>query len=181
MAAQTKTEPINLLPGQQLDTTSGRVVSWLLSTFRIIVIFTEFIVVAAFISRFFLDASSNDLTDKIESKKEIISSFSKFEKEFKSTQRRLSIFSSLTSNDKKFTNIVQQISSLLPPDVAITDFTYSMGKFTLKANSISEQSIAQLISNLKSTNLFSKISVIDIDYRQSNAFISFTLDLTQKG
>jgi len=56
MAAK-KEKPINLLPKDSFaETTLGRVITWFLGTFRIMVIAVELVVVAAFLSRFWLDS-----------------------------------------------------------------------------------------------------------------------------
>ena len=48
-------EEINLLPQKGFEaTTAGRILAWILSTFRIIVIITELLVMVAFLSRFWL-------------------------------------------------------------------------------------------------------------------------------
>ena len=73
MAARKKNKEINLLPQEQFAaSTTGRVLAWVLSTFRMIVILTEMIVIIAFLSRFWLDIKSNDLTDEVDNQKKIV-------------------------------------------------------------------------------------------------------------
>ena len=60
-----KKQQVNLLPEKGFtSTTTGRVLTWILSTFRIIVIVTEIIVMIAFLSRFWLDAQNTDLSEE---------------------------------------------------------------------------------------------------------------------
>ena len=62
-----KKEPeINLLPQEEFEgSVIGRILKWGLSTFRIIVIIVEMVVMAAFLSRFWLDAKNSDLNEDI--------------------------------------------------------------------------------------------------------------------
>ena len=66
MAARKKSSRINLLPQEEFAaSTLGRILAWILSTFRILVIMTELIVILAFLSRFWLDARTTDLNEEI--------------------------------------------------------------------------------------------------------------------
>lgn len=80
-ARKKKTKAINLLPQEAFaKTTLGRTLTWLLSTFRIIVISVEMVVVVAFLSRFWLDARITDLNDELKQKQAVITSLATFEK-----------------------------------------------------------------------------------------------------
>ena len=84
---KSKKEEINLLPQKGFaSTTAGRILAWILSTFRIIVIVTEIIVMVAFLSRFWLDAQNTDLDEEITQKQALIAASLGFEKRFKQTQ-----------------------------------------------------------------------------------------------
>src|SRR3990167_1085348 len=97
MAAPKEKALINLLPQEEFESsTFGRVLKWLLSSFRIMVIITELVVMTAFLSRFWLDAKTTDLNDSIKQKQAVIESQNNFEKEFRKTQNRLVIFKEVT-------------------------------------------------------------------------------------
>ncbi len=180
MAAREKNNSINLLPNLQDEANvKARVLNWVLSSFRVIVIITEFVVILAFISRFFLDARSNDLTDQIKSKQAVIASFSKFENEFKNIQAKISIFSSITSEKNLNSSVFSKITSSLPNDIVLDSLTSDKDGINLKADSFSEQSIVQLISNLKATNLFSDITLTGFDMSEDNPFVTFTIKLNK--
>ena len=89
MAARKKRQ-INLLPQEEFAaSTLGRVLNWLLTTFRYIVIVTEIVVMTAFLSRFWLDAKSTDLNELIKQKQAVIAASADFEKEFRLTKDNL--------------------------------------------------------------------------------------------
>ncbi len=58
----------------------------------------------AFLSRFWLDAQHTDLNEEIQQKQAVIEATQNFESEFKDTQKRLSIFSKLATNDSPISN-----------------------------------------------------------------------------
>lgn len=177
-----KESKINLLPQEEFAaSTLGRILTWALSSFRIIVIITEMVVIIAFLSRFWLDARASDLNDSIKQKSAIISSMAETEKKFRDAQKRLRIFSSLTSVDKPFSDILNKIASSIPTDVSISSFTVGNGTVQLRAVSSSEQSIAQFIVNLDASGNFDDVSLVSADTDTENkSLLVFTLKLTSK-
>jgi Tfp pilus assembly protein PilN len=162
MAARKK-EEINLLPQRGFEsTTTGRVLAWILSSFRIIVIVTEIIVMIAFLSRFWLDAQNTDLTDELESKQAILASSLKFEKEFKETQNRLGVYSDITSYTLPKASIANTISTLLPPDIFLSSVVFSADAVAVSGISPNERSIQQFVVNLNSSDYFEKAHLLEI-------------------
>ena len=181
MTAPKKEKLINLLPKEEFaESTLGRALTWALSTFRIIVIVTELIVVCAFLSRFWLDAKITDLNDQIKQKSSIISSFSPLEKKFRQVQIKLSVFSTLTSNGQLVSKTIKTVYSYLPPDVFLNSFSYKDRGSNINATTLSEQSISQLIANLDSLGLFSKISLDQVNSQKNKASLNFNLTVTLK-
>lgn len=169
MAAQIKPK-INLIPQKGLETTTrGRVLLWVLTTFRVIVIATEIIVMAAFLSRFWLDAKNTDLTEEIEQKKDVLVASTEFENEFKQIQKRLEILSELTKSEKLITNSLKTVTSYLPPDIFLDSFSFSENKIALIGISPGEISVQQLIVNLQETENFEEVSLVSIDSETESA------------
>ncbi len=167
-------DQINLLPGLGFEaTTTGRILAWLLSTFRVIVIITEIIVMAAFISRFWFDTKVTDLSDEIKEKTAILSSYSNFEKEFKDTQTRLKIFSDFTKDEDMLPKTLNTITSFLPTDLFLTSLSLSENSLELLGSTPNERSIQQFITNLYSTEQFEEINIVDL---QSNIKTENLLD-----
>jgi Tfp pilus assembly protein PilN len=182
MAARKK-EEINLLPQRGFEsTTTGRILAWVLSSFRIIVIVTEIIVMIAFLSRFWLDAQNTDLSDELESKQAILASSLKFEKEFKETQKRLGVYSDLTSYTPPREDLANTVSSLLPPDIFLTSIVFSANNVGITGISPSELSVQQLVVNLNSADIFEETHLIEMksDEEDVNSLI-FQLKSTLGG
>lgn len=182
MAKKTKIQEINLLPQEEFEaSTIGRVLKWLLSTFRYIVISTEMVVMVAFLSRFWLDSRSADLTDAINQKKSIISSYSTFESNFRSVQQKLVTFNKFASTSQKASTLLQDISSRLPADVILTEITISDAKIQITAESGNENSASTFVSNLNSSSLLSSMALTSAESKQGSNTISFTINGIVKG
>lgn len=178
MSAQKK-EEINLIPqkGSEL-TTAGRILGWLLSTFRIIVILTELIVMTAFLSRFWLDAQNSDLSDEIEQKQAILMAFSDFEREFKDTQKRLKIYSDYTSKKYLISDLLTKITRTIPKDAFLTSINLSENKIHLEAITQDEKSIQQTVSNLSTIDIFKEVNLLGIETDKENVMtLKFNLEI----
>lgn len=183
MAAQKNQQLINLLPQEEFAaSTIGRILTWLMSTFRYIVIAVEMVVMLAFLSRFWLDAQNVDLNDLIKQKVAVLTASAKFEKDFKDTQKRLKIFSNILAVKNAPSLLLSTVVSYLPSDVSLVSFTGNVEEYQIKATSSSEGSVAQLIVNLEKSGSFDKVMVSNLDLsEQENGLITFNLSLTPKG
>ncbi len=183
MAARKKKRRINLLPQEEFAaSTLGRIVAWLLSSFRVIVILTEMIVMIAFLSRFWLDAKSADLNELIRQKQAVIASTSDFEKEFRETQYKLEIFSELTSEESMLAEYLESISSYLPPEVALSSFSIVGNQINIEGISSSERGLAQFIANLKTIDHFEEVFLTQISTDQeTQILLNFGLRIKAKG
>ena len=180
MAKNTKEPQINLLPQEEFEaSTFGRIIKWLLGTFRYIVIGTEMIVMVAFLSRFWLDAKSNDLIDAINQKKAIIASYSSFETQFRATQDKLKLFSQFANPAKKTSPILEDISSKIPSDVTLSEVSTDGSKIELTASASSESSASQFVTNLNSSTLLSNMAITTVQSKEN--ILIFTIKGTIKG
>ncbi len=149
-----------------------------MGTFRIIVIITEMIVMAAFLSRFWLDAKNSDLNDSISVKNAQIAAQSDFEKQFRNIQKKLSIFKGI-AQIKKSAATLEKVSSKVPGDVTISSISLEQSKGQVKGVSGSEQGIAQLVSNLRSDTFFKTANLGQINSAEDNESLTvFTVAIT---
>ena len=183
MAARKKAKNINLLPQEEFaSSTLGRVLAWALSTFRVIVIITEVVVMGAFLSRFWLDARVSDLNDEITQKRAVLEATSEFEENFKSAQQRLGIFTALASEETGAASTLETITSYIPTNVTLTSYNFLPHKATVKGVSASERSIAQFIANLESEESFGEITISQLGAAEDQVSqLLFTLDISLEG
>ncbi len=81
---------ISLLADAPFDLTlQGRIVNWLTTWGRAILVLVEVVVIGAFFSRFWLDRKNSDLSDDIRQKRAILESTLEFENDFRSLQKKI--------------------------------------------------------------------------------------------
>lgn len=173
---------INLLPQEEFaESTSGRVLHWLLSTFRYLVITTEMIVISAFISRFYFDSRLADLNDEIKQKEDFVKAYSDFEKEFKRTQSKLAVFGSMTQDSTRVSPLLESVVTMLPNDLSLTQLSFTAPQaVAIGGTSTSEESISQFIVNLQSLPEFESVELSGVESKANSPFINFTLNARLK-
>lgn len=162
-------EQINLLPQKGFESTvTGRILVWLLSTFRTIVIVTEIIVMVAFLSRFWFDARNTDLNDKIEQKKAILAASQDFELRFKDVQKRLKIYSELAKNEGQNSNLISTVTENLPSDIVLVEIEIETDVLRISGITANEKSIEQIIVNLDNTQILKETGLSEIKTSPNN-------------
>jgi Tfp pilus assembly protein PilN len=154
---------IEFLPQEDWEKgTWGKILKWALTVGRYIVIFTELVVILAFLSRFKLDRDLTDLGEKIKQQQAIITSWGSFEKEFRFLNRRLQLIEELKKNQPESNEVLEEIASLIPVDVVISDFSVSNKQLNLTANAFSEGSLSAFLRNLKNSKKFKNVILTQI-------------------
>lgn len=144
-----KKKAINLLPLEEFNaSTTGRVLKWATSTFRIIVIITEMVVMAAFLSRFWLDARNSALNNSIRAKSAQISAQTDLEKQFTSVQSKLDIFKNIRQSNNA-SSLIENIVGRVPENITLTRILLDeKGTVDVQGMSLSDREIAQFIESL---------------------------------
>ena len=154
-----KNKAINLLPQEEFEvSTVGRVLKWAMGTFRIIVIVTEMIVMGAFLSRFWLDSQNSDLSDSINVKAAQITAQAAIEKQFRSIQSKLSIFSQLSGGTAPSLT-VSSITQALPPDITLSGVTITDASIQINGVANSEAGIVQFLADLQANKNFTNVNL----------------------
>jgi Tfp pilus assembly protein PilN len=171
MPAKRKNEAeINLLPQKGFEsTTSGRILAWILSTFRIIVIVTEIIVMIAFLSRFYFDAQNTDLNEKIQQKEAILKASKDFETKFKDVQKRLTVYTSLTQGQNTNSETLDLVTKSVPSDVILSQLHTREKTIEIKALTPSEKSIEQFIVNLSAEKKLTNVNLLSVSTDPKNS------------
>ncbi len=163
MAAQKRQDDqINLLPQKGFQaSTAGRILAWILSTFRIIVIATEIIVMIAFLSRFWFDAQNSDLNETLLHKQAVLSASADFEDKFKDVQNRLDIYSQIDKLVGENTKSIDIVKKSVPGDVILTDVLSQAEYIKISGITPNEKNIQQMIVNLSENTVFSDVNLIE--------------------
>lgn len=166
---------ISLLPKEEFERKAlGRFLIWVLSVGRWIVVFTEFIVICAFLSRFYLDRRIADLHDDIFQKQAIVKAMSSFEEEFRFLQVRIETIEELTSQSTP-SEVLEAIISIVPPDVSLSSFDFEKGKVEVSAVALSYQGLASFYQLWDQLENFDNLRVTKIAKEENETGISFTI------
>lgn len=146
-----KNKAINLLPLEEFNaSTTGRVLRWATGTFRIIVIVTEMVVMAAFLSRFWLDAQNSTLNNSIKIKSAQISAQANLEKQFRGVQSKLNIFDKLSQNQKT-SALIGAITGKVPESITLSGITAEEGTISIRGVSFSDFDVARFVVSLQTS------------------------------
>ena len=159
-----KTKEISLLPEEEtgLQSTLGKVFNWLVNTGRWIIVFTELIVILAFLSRFWLDQRLADIYAKNIQKIAIIEAASDFENEFRTLQKQIDQISSIEKEQKNQVETLEKVVSLLPPDIYLKSLDISNKEVEMSIFSSQEEGLVTFFKNLILTPLFSQVEIANI-------------------
>ncbi len=176
MPAQQKKKLVNLVPRSNFeDTTAGRVLKWTLSTFRMLVIFVELVVIAGFIARFWLDVVHSDLNDEIKQKTQLIESYSSLETNFKKAQTKLLLFKTIDEQENRNSDLIAALTTKIPNGANLSQFKRNASLMEISIESVSEQAVSQLISNLQAFQDFTDMKLIRVQSQEGNPYVIYTL------
>ena len=158
-----KKKQVNLLPLTDFEKSGlGKIFSWCLQVGRYLIIVTELVVIAAFISRFKLDRDLADLNASIEDNQTIIASFGELESNVRFLQERLTLTTQLEKGQLQPTQVLDALAKTMPPDIYLTSFNLKKSSFTLDAVAISDASIATFLAGLTTNKMFKEVNLTSL-------------------
>jgi Tfp pilus assembly protein PilN len=123
---------VNLLPKDKFESSAiGKFLKWATSAGRAIVVLSEFVVICAFLSRFYFDTQLANLFDDIKQKKAIVAAAASFEEQFRQIQEKTQIVKALLAQESRPSVLISEISQLLPADVSLTGINLEGKMITL--------------------------------------------------
>lgn len=174
MPAQNKSpQSINLLPGQKLDDSAGgKILKWLLSTFRIIVILVQVVVIGGFAARVFIDARLSNINQEIEDKYALARSYQDTESKFKTAQLKLDTYTSLQSEGNKYLSLVTAISQQIPNTVQLISIQKNESRLIVKARTTQESSMYSFTQRMDEIEGVDNPQVVEIAQDPNSTSIS---------
>ncbi len=178
----TKPE-LSLLPDENNPSSfNARMIKWLTTTGRWIIVITELVVISAFISRFWLDRKNSDLSEVIRQKQAILESTQEFEAKFLSFQKRLAFIKTFYSQNHNYSNKIDSLVNSTPQDLIYKNISLNTDDATQKVNATAtviaytESSIIKFISNIMANTDIESVKINQIEKRakENNYSISFS-------
>lgn len=140
---------VNLLPQTEFDASVwGKILKWALSTGRYIVILTELVVIAAFLSRFKLDKDYSDLGDRITGKKSILTALQNTETKFRTTQNQLAEAKRVIDSSLPVGNVLDEISGNVPAGVTLTSVVMDAKGVIVSGVAENDQTLTVFLSGM---------------------------------
>lgn len=175
----TKLGKINLLPKDSFEFSAlGKILKWSLTTGRVLVVLTEFVVILAFGSRFYFDKKLNDLTEEISQKQAIVESYVDIEAKIRDILDRQAIVDKYLSTNLSIGGLVDQLKKVTPPDISYSEISISDRVVTLSGTSGSEGGLANLLVGINNLPEVGGVSVGSIDFDQRQGTIAFKVSIT---
>lgn len=154
-----------------------RFIRWLMSTGRFIVIIVEVVVLAAFLSRFKLDADIQTAKEAAEQQIPYIKSLSVDEAQIRQTQLQLATIKDVKQTSPDYVSILREIANQTPSSVKILTLSLEKdaGKSNLKITGTAQanQDVSTFALGLKSQDQFANINISSVSLEQG--VINFTI------
>lgn len=170
---------ISLLPdSHRANTFTSRLIDWITSVVRVVIILTEFFVVAAFLSRFWLDRQNSDLSEKIRQQKAILTSTASFEKEYIAFQDRLNVIADLDQHpnlDGALKSVFKSVSPGIYFTKLSTDPQHELLETKISVRAYSSQAVIDFVTNLILNKNIKKLTVSSIEKTPKTSFYSINL------
>lgn len=155
----------------------SRIIAWVISYGRYIMVTTELIVIIVFISRFSLDRRLTDLTEEISQKQSLIQANRTLEEDFRKTQSSLLIVKSLLNSQVDVSGALQTLHTILPPGVFLDSLSITNDKITATITAVSVESFSYFLSNLSGAKNLTSIEIGSVTKLPSQG-IKFTVTTT---
>lgn len=149
---------------------------WSLTTGRVLVVLTEFVVILAFGSRFWYDRKLNDLTESIDQKQAVVESYAEIEDRARDILERQKIISSYLTNSLEVRKRIEEIKRITPSDVNYSQIGLGATSLDFSGTAGSETGFYQLMAGLSSLPNISSISVGGIEFDQTFGLINFKVN-----
>jgi hypothetical protein len=172
---------ISLLPSEEnANSFLSKALKWTNTVGRVIIIFTELIVISAFVSRFWLDRKNSDLSEVIRQRKAILESTQDFEKEYGLLQQRLKIIKNNYLSTPGFDQNIKSLVGSAPDDISFNQMSLSLNDKNLVNADFStiafkEDSIINFITNLALNPDIDVVNVLNIEKKTKEN--KYTIDI----
>ena len=154
---------VNLLPQDAFaNSFAGKFLFFSITIGRYVVVFTELIVILAFLSRFFLDRQISDLNDRLKEQVGVIDASRDFEQNFRLVQARLTEAKTLSAGQLGATAFLDKITPLISSEVTVTRISVESGTVQLSGASASLGALRQTITSFQNSGWLSEVGLTSV-------------------
>lgn len=172
---------INLLPKDSFEfSTLGKFLKWTMSSGRVLVVLTEFVVLLSFGSRFYFDKKLNDLSETIDQKLAQIDTYSEIESQMRTILAKQEPIEGFLNKSINFESKYNTLTSIVPTGVRFEKVFFDQNTLQLNGKADSELGFAQLLQNLKTMDTLTYLNIKDTSFDQSSKSVVFTIQANYK-
>ena len=171
---------INLLPKSKWEKGFiGKLLFWALNVGRYVVVFTELIVIGAFLFRFGLDKRLTDLNFAINQKKNAIMTYGDLEVKWRRLQGQLEAVAKFQAEAVDANQVLNAISQITPFDTNYTTINLYAKNVVLEGQTLSNVGLATLLTKAQNQPLFKEVTLETVSSSvDQSGVIAFRLTLT---
>lgn len=162
-----------------------KLIGWSLSIGRYIVIFVEILVLAAFLSRFKLDADIQTAKEQIDNQLPFLDSLKSDETLIRQTQLQLANIKSIKQESPDYGLVLKKISDQTPNGVTLENLTVekTAGKLNISMNGTAQNNneLTTFVLGLKGDPSFVDVNVTNAGLEQNLIHFSLTTSINVQG
>lgn len=174
---------INLLPKDKWETgVAGRLIKWALNVGRYVVIFTELIVISAFLYRFSLDRKLTNLNEEMKQKQAVVSSYEELEVNFRRLQQQVKKTEEIEKKAVDADEILISIGQITPIDTFYKSINILEDEVALEGQTLSDVGLATILAKAQTHEAFSEVTLESVSTpNDTSQAIEFRMVLKLKG
>ena len=181
MATAHGISSINLLPKDGFEfSVSGKILKWVTTVGKVLVVLTEFVVLLAFASRFYFDKKLDDLGEVLIQKEVQIAAYEDVETRMRKILAKQKPIEMVQNSGLNFTEKIESLSQVLPTGTVLENLTMNKEGLTITGNSQSEYGFAQFVGRLKKTPDVTKIIMKETSFDQTTGGVKFGVQIIFK-
>ncbi len=164
----------------------ARLLKWLLSSGRFIVVFVELLTIGAFVYRYKLDTDLADLQDKIKEQVLYIQSLKNDEAQIRQTQFQLATIKQARNDGTNYSSVLVKIAGLTPKNIKLLNITInttpasSQTTFAVTGETPSNLELSAFIRALQKDPAFAGATLTNVSFEGTTSF-TITGTIATKG
>lgn len=181
MATAHGVSSINLLPRDSFEfSKTGKILKWATTVGRVLVVLTEFVVLLAFVSRFYFDKKLDDLGEVITQKEAQIMAYEDVEAEMRKVLAKQRSVEMLQNGGLDFVSKVENLTQAIPMGTVLESFSLSKSGLTILGKAQSEYEFAQFVYGIKKMPKVKIISLGETSFDQTTGGVKFSIQINYK-
>lgn len=155
---------VNLLQQEgSINSPFNRIMMWITTYGRYIMITTELIVLIAFASRFSLDRKLSDLKENIMEKQEILEANKELEQEIRDVQNKISLTKTFIQNQSQPVDTVVLMQMLMPQGTHLSNLVINEDKVTSNVIADTSDSFSKFMTNFSTTKTLAETEISKVE------------------